>query len=204
VLTDSFESLPHLAEQLSDTEVASAAFAFMERRHESIVKLCRWAVRGTKYSEDEALSECAIRSINAVLTYDPSKANGASFDTHALGTLRYYLIKLFHTRTPMREQWRKDKLLERAEANSKQQFELLPDYSALEQNELLQRLWNELSTDDCVVLELKYIYDTPLEEIADVFSCSRSYAYKMVNEALQRARELLKLHKVNGHGTYDN
>lgn len=179
------EEIARNSTELNEAEVAAIAFSFLQRRHESIIKLCKWVIKDSGFSLDEAESECIIFAMKGIETYDANK--GASLDTHLLGTLREYLKKLIHTRVPEREKSRKDKLFARAECQS---FESLPDYAALEQKELLQRVWQQLDIDDAAALELRFIYETTIEEIAEVFDCSNSSAHKRVNQALEKARLL--------------
>lgn len=185
-----------------ESAIADIVFAFLERRKESVEKLCKRVIRGgfalrnvynagneTAYSKgrnrfplEEALSECTIRAFDAVRTFDASK--GASLDTHILGTLRLYLTKLIYTRTPAREAWRKEKLLERAETQS---FEHGPDYSA-DEIEIIQIVMNSLEQDDSALLELRFLNDCSLEEIAEIFDCSTSKVCVKIQEALDKAR----------------
>jgi RNA polymerase sigma factor (sigma-70 family) len=160
----------------ADRELAPIVFAFIERRSESIEKLCKYVLRNTRFPLDEAISECTIRVFDAARTYRAD--GGASFDTHALGTLRLYLTKLVHTRTPAREAWRKEQLLTQ------------PNTEAIEQREQAQFVWQNLPEDDAALLELRFINECSLEEIAEIFECSTSKVCGMIQRALQVAKQI--------------
>ena len=167
-----------------DSEIAPIVFAFLERRNESVTKLCKFVIRNSGFPLDEAISECVERSFDAVSTFDPNK--GASLDTHVLGTLRCYLIKLIHTRAPMREAWRKSKLQEHAAEYLRYE---LPDYSS-DEIELLQTVLDALDQDSAALLELRYMHELSLEEIAEIFDCGTSKVCVMIQRALEQARQL--------------
>ena len=164
-----------------NAEVAAVAFSFLERRRESVEKLCKIILRGTTAHLDEALSESVIAAMRGVETF---KQNGASLDTHLLGTIKWYLIKHFKTRTPQRDEARREKLLARTTRESLQ-------YVENGTYDELQKVWENLSQDDAALLELRYIYEMEFSEIAEIFECSNSHAYKKVNEALEKARQAL-------------
>jgi RNA polymerase sigma factor (sigma-70 family) len=166
-----------------NAEVAAVAFSFLERRRDGVVRLCKIILRGTKgISLDEALSESIFAAMRGVETF---KQNGASLDTHLFEAIKWYLIKHFKTRTPQREQAHRDKLFEHTSKSSLQ-------YVTNDDADQLQRVWEQLSQDDAAMLELRYIYEMEFSEIAEIFECSNSHAYKKVNEALEKARRLYK------------
>lgn len=188
-------------ESAFNREVAALAFSWLERRETSVDKLCKYVIRNTKFPFEEAKSECVLRVMNALLTYDARKANGASLDTHVLGTLKWYLIKLIRTRTPQREAWRKDRLFEHT-AESELQY--TTDLNKQEETRLLYEMLGELEPDDATALELRFLYEMPLDDIMDVFDCSRPVASRRVARALDNAREAYKRKEMNGHANGKN
>lgn len=170
-----------------ENEVAALAFSWLERREESVNKLCTKIIGRSGFSFDEAKSECVMRVMNALRTCDFSKNGAASLDTHVLGTLRGYLIKLIWSRTPKREAWRKTRLFEHTTEESLQ-FNI--DYETIENLRILESVLSELPADDFAALELYYIYEEPLDEIMLLFDCSRANASVRVHRALTKAKQI--------------
>lgn len=166
--------------------ILDMAWDFLRRRDADVRRLCRRMIRGRpQVTFEEALSECAERTPMAIAAFDPDHASGASMDTHVLNSLRWYLYKLTRTKVAYEIDKRESIAMMLGMSDS-----YIEDRSGQETAEQVQLLLAKLTARDRYVLELRYVKEMTLDEVADELNVGRSSAHLAVNVALSNARTI--------------
>ena len=158
---------------------------FFELHGPAVEALCARAVRGTRDTRDEALSECWERLPGALATYDSRK--GASLKTHVLTVLRWYIFKMT-TSGPAVHQRRAEKLRRAVELSAPTRLTEDPPVE-LDASSQVNYILAGLNEDQRTMLVLRYIEGWSLKDVADYFEIGHTAASQRIREALEAARE---------------
>lgn len=187
-----------------DDETFRIGIEWFMRERESVEKLCRKMVRRAPYDLREQLYELAIdeaqRTIPmAMLTYH---ANGASLKTHILVAIRWYVWKKlisnlrdgvieyhdeFDTRDYYNEEGKRRHFKESLQAHEEASQQ--NGHAEFLAADVVQYLCRVMNVEQFMLLEWYYIDELTIDEIADLLGCSKTTAWRYLQDAIGAAKQ---------------
>lgn len=190
-----------------DDEAIRLGIEWFTRERESVEKLCRRLSSRVPHNRRQQVYELAIdeaqRTIPmAMLTYHP---NGATLRTHVLGTVRWYVWKkiIADLRDGVREY--QEEFAPRDYYNEEGKNRYYKDSLRLREHEVrqnghveffasdtVQYLKRVMQVEQFILLEWRFLDDLSIDEIADLLDCSKTTAWRYLQDAIEAAREYVQ------------